>query len=1363
LAIAMPKITFPIVGLSFSDSGIAALSQIFTRLPADTGMSFVLLSLGSSRRSESIQKKLSSVANIPIKKIRHGMAVQAGNIYLAPADALVAIRGDVLQLSSATRAAAAGYAMDHFLRSLAANCGNQAIAVVLSGDTLDGIQGSAAVQSAGGITIAEDQPFSEHARIPRAAIETGCIDFVLSPEDIAPKLAEIGARLSRAHISPGFLDEHHLVLACLQEATGINLGHYSQHLLQCGINRRMTLNNIETLNQYLRYVNEKPSELRALFRDLLSTFTPFFDCDFPSEALSKHVFPALLRDRQASGAPIRIWVPGCSTGEEAYSIAIMLSELFTKSRQSPSRNGSSAPSPFQIFATDINDAALEIARAGVYSEARLAHVSPQRLKNYFHPSAGGYLIAKPVRDVCIFARQDLANDPPFSRMDLICCRRLLFRLHPLSQKRVIAQLHYALNAAGCLLLGGSENVHQLSDYFAPADANETLFRKKSPSSYLVPYFPKDVANLTRGIHRGAPHSSGPEELKRAENLLISRYLPASIIINEDLQILRIWGHLGQYLEPAAGTPTFDLAKIAGEPLLKYIRPALQLAKKKNHTVRKRNVPIESQGHVRSANLEITPISVPTSGKLAFLIVFQEEMPVATRLLKPKAGRLKHGDVSRMLRENKLLSQQSARLKGQLQSATQTHEITAEEYQVAAEELQTTNEELETAKRELQSSNEELCVLNERLHTRNSELLETNQELASVLANVNIPLMIVDQNFRIRRFTPPAQKLLNLQPGDIGRRLREIRPNLEAADLEELARGTVEHMATSECELRETRVGKWYSVRVRPYRSSSNRAEGAVFSFHDIDVLKRNLDQTRVFADALIENAREALLILDPSLRVTLANSAFCRLFQIGASETEGKLIYDLGEKQWDIPGLRILLDEIIQHNQRADDFEVCHDFPHLGTRTMCINARRIEPHEGEYLILLAIEDVSEKKRQTEALRRLSTYSMRVQDDERRRIARDLHDITGQKLALQSMNLAQMLRRLHDNPGVLSIARECQSLTDQISSEIRTLSYLLHPPLLDELGLSSALHWYAQGFESRTGIRVTVDVPADLMRLSPETEVTLFRVVQESLTNIHRYANSPTAIIRVNVDAEEMTLEIIDQGKGMEVNSVAPESFSAERPGVGIQGMRERMRQLSGRLEIASVPNRGTHVIASLPIEGGTHHEEVLAAADSAADENSAMSQHSAEPQAPAAPNARVLIADDHEIMRQGVRTLLASEVNWEICGEAVNGQEAVEKTAQLSPDLVILDLNMPVLDGLAALREIVAKRSQAKILVLTVHDSEGIIHEIFAAGAHGCLLKSQTAQDLVRAVKMVLNGEVFRPDPARKIEPEQHRVARAVQ
>ena len=1086
----------------------------------------------------------------------------------------------------------------------------------------------------------------------------------------------------------------------------------------------------------------------------------------PSEALSQRIFPALLADRKSVGAPIRIWIPGCSSGEDVYSLAIILSELLAKSRPSASHNGEFSEPQIQIFATDTNEAALETARAGVYDEARLANVSPQRLKNFFHPSGPGYLISKSIRDLCIFARQDLANDPPFARMDLVCCRHYLRRLHPLSQKRVIAQLHYSLNPAGFLILGQSENVNQLFNYFAPSDRSENIFCKKARSSTLVPYFPKDIAEFApaRGARATAPRSSDSLEFQQAESLLISRYLPASVVVNEHLEILRIWGHLGQYLEPAPGAPTFDLAKIAGQSLLDSIRAALPHVKQDNKPVHKHKVPVQSPTGVRSVNLEITAVPVPASGKRVFLIVFQEDLQTPPPPRHAKAKRLKPAEVAAVLRENRLLVQQVAQLTDKLQSLTHTYQITSEEYQAAAEELQTSNEEMESAKAGLQSGNEELRVLNDRLHHRNSELLEANQDLASVLDSVNIPLMIVDRDLRIRRFTPPAQKLLNLQPGDVGRPLREIRPNLESADLEELARDTLQHMSTCDCELRETRVGKWYSVRVRPYRNSRNLVDGAVFSFHDIDILKRNLDQTRVFADALIENAREALLILDRDLRVTLANSAFCRLFQISAKETEGKLVYDLGERQWDIPALRTLLDHIIQHNQRADDFEVCHDFPHLGTRTMCINARRIEPHQGEYLILLAIADVSEKKRQTEALRRLSTYSMRVQDDERRRIARDLHDITGQKLALQSMNLAQMLRKSHDNPAVLAIARECQSLTDQISSEIRTLSYLLHPPLLDELGLASALHWYAQGFESRTGIRVTVEVPPDLMRLSPETEVTLFRVVQESLTNIHRYANSPTAIIRVNADAEEMTLEIIDHGVGMEVSADAPETFSAERPGVGIQGMRERMRQLSGRLEIVSVLNRGTRVVATLPIEG-VLREQTLAATDAAAEENSAKDQDAAELRSRTEKKVRVLIADDHEIMRQGVRSLLAGELNWEICGEAVNGREAVEKTFQLSPDLVILDLNMPVLDGLAALREIVAQSPRAKVLVLTVHDSERIIHENFSAGADGCLLKSQTAQDLVRAVTTVLKGQVFRPDSsnAGQPQPEQHRVARSAQ
>ncbi len=1362
----MPETTFPIVGLVFSENGSAALSEVFSHLPARKGVAFVLISPAGASSST-----FSALAKIPVKQVRAATKLQPGRIYLTPPGTLVSIRAGVLQTSrpGPGPVSPSPTPMDHFLRSLAVDRRNHAIALILSGDTQDGVQGCAAIQSAGGITIARAPSASEKSPLPHIAIESGCVDFVLPPRELAFKLAELGAHLSRGPAVPGFLGDHHIVLACLQEATGVNFSHYAQATLQCGIVRRMTLNNIATLNEYLRYVNEKPSELRAFFRDLLASFTPFFDHEIPFDALSRTVLPALLALHRTPDTPLRIWIPACSSGEDAYSVAIVLSELLDARRESASGNGDSAPPQVQIFATDINDAALETARSGMYGESRMANLSPQRLKNFFAPAAGGFLINKSIRDMCIFAHQDLANDPSFSRMDLISCRRVLNRLHPLSQKRVISQLHYALSPAGRLILGDFQNVGHLSDYFAAADGLKNVFQKHARSTYLVPYFPKDIAALAplHGPRPAAPRAEELHEIKQAENLLTARYVPASVVVNEDLQILRIWGHVGSYLEPAPGAPTFDLSKIAGDVLLRSIRAALPRAKRTNKPVRQQKVPVESKGRVRSVNLEISPLSLPSSTRKFFLIVFQEQSDAATPPRYAKSKRLKPAEVAALLRENELLAQQAMRLKDELQSTTQTHAITSEEYQSAAEELQTANEELETAKAELQSGNEELRVLNDRLHHRNAELLEANQDLAGVLANVNIPMVIIDRDLRIRRFTPPAQKLLNFQPGDVGRRLREIRPNLESADLEELARDTIEHRATCDCELRESRVGKWYSVRVRPYRASGDTVEGAVLSFHDIDILKRNLDQTRVFADALIENAREALLVLDRDLRVTLANSAFCRLFQISVTETEGKLVYDLGERQWDIPALRTLLDHIIQHNQRADDFEVCHDFPHLGTRTMCINARRIEPHQGEYLILLAIEDISEKKRQTEALRRLSTYSMRVQDDERRRIARDLHDITGQKLALQSMNLAQMLRKLHDNPALLPIARECQSLTDQISSEIRTLSYLLHPPLLDELGLGSALHWYAQGFETRTGIRVTVDVPSDLMRLSPETEVTLFRVVQESLTNIHRYANSPTAIIRVNVDAEEMTLEIIDHGKGMEVSAEAPETFSAERPGVGIQGMRERMRQLSGRLEIVSVPDRGTRIIAILPVEGLAREpvlDEADVADDVAADESAARDNDSAPLRSAPDKKVRVLIADDHEIMRQGVRTLLAGELNWEICGEAVNGREAVEKTFQLSPDLVILDLNMPVLDGLAALREIVAQSPRAKILVLTVHDSERIIHEIFSAGADGCLLKSQTAQDLVRAVTTVLNGQLFRPDPtnAETSPADQYKVARSV-
>jgi two-component system CheB/CheR fusion protein len=450
--------------------------------------------------------------------------------------------------------------------------------------------------------------------------------------------------------------------------------------------------------------------------------------------------------------------------------------------------------------------------------------------------------------------------------------------------------------------------------------------------------------------------------KEVDRLLLNRFAPASIVVNHDMEIVQFRGKTGPYLEPAAGQPTFSLSRMAREGLLVDLHSALARARKENVTVRKEGVRIQSNGGAREINLEVIPLRRRGPVDRFYVIVFEEASPPPRSPGgKRKAPRAK--DIAS--RENERLRRELARSQQQFQSLLEDHETTIEEFKSANEEvlsaneeLQSTNEELETAKEELQSTNEELTTLNEEMQNRNTELAAVNNDWLNLLDNVTIPVVIVGMGLHIRRFTPPAQKLLNLLPSDIGRSLSDIRSNLTVQDLGEVAHKTIHSLNNQEIELQENETGAWHLMRVRPYKTWDNKIDGAVISFQDIDAMKRNLDQARRFADSLIENAHEAILVLDGSLRVISANRAFCREFRVLREETENCAIYDLGDRQWNIPKLRELLEDILPNNGRVENFEVRYDFPRLGPRVMRLNARRIEPQQGQQLILLYIEDVT---------------------------------------------------------------------------------------------------------------------------------------------------------------------------------------------------------------------------------------------------------------------------------------------------------------------------------------------------------------------------------------------------------------------
>ncbi|MCU1248650.1 MAG: methylase of chemotaxis methyl-accepting protein [Edaphobacter sp.] len=968
------KLSFPIVGIGASAGGLEAFSQLLPGLPADTGMAFVIVQHLDASSAGSLPGKLPRFSKLPVYEVTDGMEVRHDRIYVIPARASMTLRGKFLQLKPRATVGQQPLPIDLFFHSLAEELGNQAIGVVLSGTASDGTDGCRAINAAGGFTFAQDETSAKFTRMPPSAVASGAIDFVLSPEGIARELVRIGKHPFVSEVAHDLLslgDDADLVelLSLVRAASGVDFEHYKQTTLKRRIKRRMVVHRVETLKEYLRYIKADPAELNELYRDILINVTGFFRDKEAFEALGQDIFPSLLQERKVNEVPIRIWVPGCSTGEEVYSLAIVLLEcLWEKTRKSPI--GAMISKGVQIFATDVSEIALDGARIGLYSESAVADVSKKRRANFFQAVDGGYQISKLIREMCVFAKQNVTKDPPFSNIDLISCRNLLIYLGPALQKRVIPTLHYALKPNGYLLLGGSESLGAFSDHFTLINKKQKIYQKKSIAARLITYFGGPDYAIRKPEAKAERIGEAALSVERnVERVLLNRFVPASIVVNEQMEIVQFRGRTGAYLEPASASPTFSLSKMAREGLLIDLRAALNKARKNNAVVRKEGVFIRSNWDTKEVNLDVIPVQGQTLHERVYVVVFQDAAPAPppdfTGEHKIKKALHKQNFLAP---ENARLTQEVAQLRDQLQLLIEDYETTTEEFKSANEEvlsaneeLQSTNEELETAKEELQSSNEELTTLNEELQNRNIELSVANNDLTNLLGNVNIPVVMVGNDLRIRRFTPPAQKLLNLIPADIGRRVGEIRPNLDFDKLEQIVRETLDTATLQQREVHEQESGRSYLLRVRPYKTWDNKIDGAVISFQDVDSLKRTLDQTRLYADALIENAREPMLILDGGLRVTTANGAFYKAFHVSREETEDRLIYELGNGQWNVPRLRSLFDNISQNNSRIDDFEVEHEFLRLGRRIMILNARRVEPQSGRQLIVLSIADMTEQK------------------------------------------------------------------------------------------------------------------------------------------------------------------------------------------------------------------------------------------------------------------------------------------------------------------------------------------------------------------------------------------------------------------
>jgi two-component system CheB/CheR fusion protein len=962
--------SFPIVGIGASAGGLEAATQLLEHLPSDTNMAFVLVQHLDPRHESALTQLLSRATKMPVVEAKNNLELEPNRIYVIPPNKIIALSGSRLKLYPRADGKDDRMPADYFLRSLAREKGDQSVGVVLSGTGSDGTEGLLAVKAAGGTTFAQDEKSAKYPPMPANAIAAGCVDFVLPPSKIAEELARVSGffRHTPATQAEGKLpragDENHFdeILRLLRQRMSVDFTYYKHATIRRRLQRRMALHKLGSMKDYLAYLRSHAPEARELFNDILIHVTGFFRDPAVFKTLRTKIFPRLLRQKPREGA-VRVWVPGCSSGEEVYSLAMSLLEVMDEKK---------LHHPVQIFGTDIDDATLEKARAGVYPESIRAQVSTEMLRRFFTRTGGHFRINKPVREMCIFARQNLAMDPPFSNLDFISCRNVLIYLGPPLQRRVMPVFHYALRPAGLLMLGASETVGSLSDLFVLTDKKARIYCKKAVQTPAVKFSTAILPQISAKGEASAPAQVVPANLdlqKQADRIVLSGFGPAGVIINKQLKVLHFRGQTGPFLEHPHGEANFDLPGMAREGLAADLRATVSKAIKQNIRTRHEHARVRQNGHWLECSIDVIPFDVPLSPEKFYLVLFDSKgISDGPEKKAKRSGKGK--PAGRRAEEPELdhLREDLAATRASLQSVIEEQESTNEELRSANEEtmssneeLQSTNEEMETAKEELQSTNEELTTLNDELEARNAELEQVNNDLHNLLASVNIPVIILTSDLRICRFTVMAERMFKLIPGDIGRPITDINLPLDIPDLGKQVHEVLESLAPKDLELRDKR-GRWWSMRIRAYKTMDHKIDGAVIALMDIQLIKTSMEQIsrgRDWAEAIVNTVREPLLVLDDQLSVKSANQRFYKTFKVKPEETIGRRVYDLGNGQWEIPKLRSLLEEILKQNSHFNDFEVEHHFPGIGKKKMLLNARRLkfEGGEGE-MILLAMEEMS---------------------------------------------------------------------------------------------------------------------------------------------------------------------------------------------------------------------------------------------------------------------------------------------------------------------------------------------------------------------------------------------------------------------
>lgn len=1184
---------FPVVGVGASAGGLEAFSIFVKSLPTETGLAFILIQHLDPHHESSLSILLRKMTSLSVEEVMEGLEISPNHIYVIPPNHHMTISGNILHLTPRANAPEPFLPINHFFDSLAVSRKENAVGIIFSGTGSDGTEGLEAIKDAGGLTFAQDETSAKFNGMPQSAIKAGAVDFILPPGAVIEQLLRAREYPSAALATreDTIFNEKELsfnhIITLLRTRFNVDFSAYRDTTIKRRIMRRMAVYNIETLAEYAELLERTPDEIDTLYHELLINVTSFFRDPEVFETLKNTVFPTLLKTKN-SGSSFRIWVPGCSTGQEAYSLAMILLECLDKKKD--------VHLNIQIFATDLSDLrALEKAREGFYPDTIEKEVSPERLSRFFVKERGGYRISQSIREMCLIARHNVAADPPFSRVDLISCRNLLIYLAPSLQRRVIQTFHYALIQEGYLVLGAAETIGGFTDIFGALDKKHHIYLKKTTAARQYLHFSTEDYQTKFPVAPPALQSttSTRDWFREADRIVLSHFAPTGVLINEDFTILQFRGRTSPYLEVAPGEPSHNLLKMASEGLFPTLRSAIDECRKQNIPVHREGVRIRRNNQMHTIDVHVFPVNLRESVEHCYLVLFEERTPTAVPVVADDNVAVEEGEALQLRQELVSMHEYLQSIVEQKDAINEELKSAIEEILSTNEELQSTNEEMETAKEELQSVNEELTTVNEQLDFRNKELSHLNEEL------------------------------------------------------------------------------------------------------------QKSTD----YALAIVDTVREPLLVLNANLYIVTANRAFYKTFEVTPEETLDHFLWDLGNHQWDIPQVRQLLEKILPQKTVMQDFAVSAVFPKIGRKIMLLNARRVLQKNGDDpLILLAIEDVTESKRMENDLKQSATQLSEIDHRKDQFLATLAHELRN-PLAPISNALA-----LISLPNADDATKEeaHQTIGRQVTQLIRLVDDLLDVSRITNGKID--LHKDAVKLEELVRNAVEISTPLiekakhELSVSIPESlwvdvdSVRMAQVISNVLNNAAKYTPQG-GHIWLSAEAKELdlTIRIKDDGIGMSAD-LLPHIFdmfsqvdsSIERAqggmGIGLALVKTLVELHGGTITVMS-DGAGKGTLFTLWFPQIIIRRKVKAL--SAAKDKPTPS--------PQQKGKYVLVVDDNAPSANTIGKLV------KLLGHqatiAYDGPTAIALAKKFQPDLILLDIGLPEMNGYEVCRAMRLEPSLKEVVI----------------------------------------------------------------